>query len=88
MNDKKRVIKREERIMASDTVHKPIHYTTGNIEVIDYIKDKLTQQQFIGYCLGNVIKYVSRYQHKGGKEDLEKALVYLTWSIENYSERK
>lgn len=70
----------------NDNVNKPIHYTIGNIEVIDYIKDKLTPQQFVGYCLGNVLKYVSRHQHKGGKEDLQKAQIYLSWAIENYKD--
>lgn len=65
-----------------DLVKSPTHYTQGKIEVIDYIRDKLTKEQFIGYCIGNVLKYVSRYQLKGGKQDLEKAEVYLEWAIE------
>lgn len=65
----------------SDNVHHPAHYTSGNIEVIDYIRDKLTTEQFEGYCIGNVLKYVSRYQHKNGVEDLKKARVYLDWAI-------
>lgn len=66
----------------SDNVISPAHYTAGNIETIDYIRDKLTKEQFIGYCIGNVLKYVSRYRLKGGKEDLQKAQVYLGWAIE------
>ncbi|WP_233711131.1 DUF3310 domain-containing protein [Lederbergia citrisecunda] len=64
-----------------DAVNQPSHYTVGNIEVIDYIKDKLTKELFEGYCVGNVMKYVSRYQHKNGVQDLEKAAVYLKWAI-------
>src|SRR5690625_2794919 len=67
-----------------DNVNQPNHYTQGKYEVIDYIKDKLTNEQYIGYCLGNVLKYVSRHELKGGKEDLGKAQVYLGWAIENY----
>lgn len=70
---------------SSDNVNQPSHYTNSNIETIDYIKDKLTQQQFEGYCIGNVTKYLSRYRLKNGKEDLEKAKVYLEWAIENYN---
>lgn len=66
----------------NDNVHAPAHYTAGDIETIDYIRDKLSKEQFIGYCVGNVLKYVSRYRLKGGKEDLEKAQVYLKWAIE------
>src|SRR5690625_4169870 len=67
-----------------DNVNSPNHYTQGKYEVIDYIKDKLTNEQYIGYCLGNVLKYVSRHDLKGGKEDLEKAQVYLGWAIDEY----
>lgn len=70
----------------SDNVKHPEHYTSGKVEVIDYIKDKLTTEEYSGYCLGNVIKYVSRWRHKGGLEDLEKAAVYLGWAIENERE--
>lgn len=67
-----------------DNVNNPSHYTTGEIEVIDYMQDKLTADQFEGYCIGNVIKYVSRYRYKNGKEDLEKARWYLGKAINNY----
>lgn len=66
-----------------DNVHQPKHYTTGNIEVIEYIKDNLTPDMYEGYCVGNLIKYTSRYRNKGGIEDLEKAAVYLKWAIES-----
>ena len=66
----------------NDTVNHPYHYNNGDIEVIDYIKDKLGIEGYEAFCIGNVIKYVSRYKHKNGKEDLEKALTYLKWAIE------
>ena len=56
-----------------DFVNRPPHYTTGRIEVLDFILD----QQF-GYLAGQVIKYVARYRHKGRPvEDLRKARFYL-----------
>lgn len=72
-----KVYEQEEK---TDNVNKPAHYL-GNIEVIDYIRDKLTPEQIEGYYLGNVIKYISRYQKKNGVEDLKKAQVYLGWLI-------
>ncbi len=70
-----------------DNVNHPVHYAGDKqIEVIDYIKDTLTKAEFIGYCKGNVLKYVSREALKGHKEDLEKAKVYLQWAIEAYPE--
>lgn len=66
----------------NNNVNHPSHYTSGDIEVIDYIRDKLTEEEFAGYCIGNVIKYISRWRLKGGIEDLRKADVYLGWAIE------
>ena len=61
---------------------RPDHYKVGGIETIDYIKAKMTQEQYEGYLLGNVIKYTSRFQHKNGVEDLKKAQWYLNKLIE------
>lgn len=71
----------------AEVIH-PSHYNSGAIETIDYIKEVLTPEEFIGFCLGNVIKYLSRYRLKGGKKDLEKALVYLTWAIESFDDNQ
>lgn len=65
----------------NDNINHPSHYTVGGIETVDYIKAKLTKEQFEGYCIGNVIKYISRYRHKNGVEDLKKARWYLEKAI-------
>lgn len=45
---------------------------------------KLTPEEFRGYCLGNVLKYVSRAGKKdNGQEDLAKAAWYLTKALGN-----
>lgn len=72
-----------ETTIQNDKVNHPSHYTTGEIEVINYIRDKLGADEFTGYCIGNVLKYVSRWRHKDGVQDLEKAQVYLNWAIES-----
>ncbi len=77
------VLRRPAVVPKSDNVSHPSHYTFGDIEVIDYIRDKLTPTEFQGYCEGNVLKYVSRWRHKGGVEDLKKAQMYLGWMIES-----
>lgn len=61
----------------SDAVNHPKHYTDGKIECIDYIEDKLTEDEFKGYIKGNVIKYLTRERLKNGTEDLRKAKWYL-----------
>jgi hypothetical protein len=61
----------------NDIVNHPQHYTHGGIETIDYLQAKMTKEQFEGYLLGNILKYVSRYSHKNGVEDLQKAEWYI-----------
>lgn len=42
----------------------------------------MSPADFTGYCKGNVLKYLWRWEDKGGLMDLQKAQVYLTWMIE------
>jgi hypothetical protein len=37
---------------------------------------------FEGFCAGNAIKYLFRWKHKNGVEDLKKSQVYIDWLIE------
>lgn len=62
-------------------VNHPDHYQ-GDIETIDYIKDKLTDEEFRGFVKGNVLKYISRERLKNGDEDLKKSDWYLNELIE------
>jgi hypothetical protein len=62
-----------------DLVNSPAHYTKGGIECIDAIQAALTEEEFRGYCKGNVIKYTWRSNFKGHvSECLKKASWYLT----------
>ena len=63
-----------------DNVNHPSHYTSGQIEVIDFIED-----QHLGFHLGNAVKYISRAGRKNPDktvEDLRKAAWYLNRQIE------
>ena len=63
-----------------EMVDHPDHYNTGKIEVIDLIKDLGMAEDF---CIGNAIKYISRYKHKENPlEDIKKAVWYLNYLIE------
>ena len=42
----------------------------------------MTKEQFIGFLRGNSIKYLARFEFKGGTEDLKKARHYLDKLIE------
>ena len=57
------------------------HYEATAIQPIEYMRATMDATQYEGYLRGNVIKYISRYPHKGGLEDLRKAQVYLEWLI-------
>jgi len=60
-----------------DPINNPAHYVVGGIETIDFIEAKK-----LGYNLGNVVKYLTRADHKGNKlEDLRKAQWYLAREI-------
>jgi len=61
-----------------DMVNHPPHYKKGGVEVIDVIEAGIGDQGFIGYLLGNILKYLLRFRHKGKPiEDLKKARWYL-----------
>ena len=64
----------------SDIINHPEHYTSGQYEVIDIIKSVLNSMDitpYQGYLLGNELKYLCRFPHKGGAVDLHKAKWYL-----------
>lgn len=68
----------------NDLVNYPAHYTDGKIEVWDFILDKK-----LTYCLGNVVKYVSRAGKKDKAthlQDLRKAEAYLQREIKRVEE--
>ncbi len=61
----------------SDAVSHPSHYTAGEIEVIDIIDDAVQgADPFEAVCQANIIKYILRYRHKNGAEDVKKAIWY------------
>ncbi len=57
---------------ALDTQVGGSHYADRMIQPIEFILENE-----LGYCEGNVIKYVTRHRDKGGVEDLKKAIHYL-----------
>ena len=69
-----------------DNVNKPEHYTYGKYECIDVIKEvtfNLTGEE--AFCIGNALKYIWRWRHKNGTEDIKKAVWYLNRIIQSNS---
>lgn len=68
-------------VYADDKINHPSHYKVGGIETIDFIEAKQ-----LDYHLGNVVKYISRADHKDEKlENLKKAQWYLNRAVANLS---
>jgi hypothetical protein len=71
----------EERDCASyeaDVVFVPAHYVpTDGVEFIDYLRQVLSPEEFIGFARGNALKYQHRARLKGSMEaDLRKSANY------------
>ena len=66
--------------MAKDKIS-PQHYSKYKIEPIDFI-----QANDLGFCEGNVIKYVLRHKDKDGLQDLLKAKRYIEFLINTYGD--
>jgi len=61
----------------SDPIN-PNHYQRNGMECIDAIKAAV--QNLSGaeaYCTGSAIKYLWRWDEKGGKDDLNKAIWFI-----------
>lgn len=58
------------------------HYLDKDVQPWHAMESWMTEEQYKGFMLGNVIKYIARFQDKGGKIDLEKAKHYLDKCIE------
>ena len=53
------------------------HYKDKEIQPIEYILGNN-----LGFCEGNVVKYISRWQEKDGIDDLKKAKHYIDFLIQ------
>lgn len=61
----------------------PAHYVLEDgSDSMDLIAKILGREQFKGFLRGNALKYLIRYELKGGIEDLKKALDYIERLVE------
>lgn len=69
---------------ASSTQVSGSHYKDFEIQPSEFI-----HRNKLGWCEGNVIKYVCRHKNKNGRVDIEKAIHYLQLLLEwEYPEEK
>lgn len=68
--------------MCDKEINHPDHYNQGKVECIDAIENATINLVGLeAFCVGNIIKYLWRWKHKGGVKDLQKALWYLDYLI-------
>ena len=73
----------EPKKLEPDNVNHPAHYE-GNtsLECIDVMEIAFGAEAVGNFCLCNAFKYLWRYKHKGGAEDVQKA----EWYLDHYSD--
>jgi hypothetical protein len=67
-----------------DMVNSPAHYTDGGIETIDYIRAKLSHEEYVGYLRGNIFKYISRMGKKDSMAQDAGKLAWYSQELTNY----
>lgn len=66
------------QILTPDNVNHPAHYADScSLECIQVMRLMLGNEAVVHFCLCNAFKYLWRYKHKNGDEDLRKAEWYL-----------
>lgn len=70
----------EEEVAGSNIIEQEedFHYHKCKIEPIEYIL-----ANNLGFCEGNVVKYITRYKDKGGVDDLRKIKEYVDYLIKD-----
>ena len=72
----------------TEKVNNPPHYTAGKVECIDALEAATIGLQGIeAVCTANAIKYLWRWKHKNGVEDLQKTRWYLDRLLKHVMER-
>ena len=66
-----------------DNINHPAHYESQtSLECIDVMEIAFGAEAVGNFCLCNAFKYLWRYKHKGGAEDVQKA----EWYLNHYSD--
>lgn len=72
----------------NDVISRPSHYTYGSkfeiIEIIEEITKHYPPE--LAFAIGNAVKYISRAEHKNGKEDIKKSVWYLQHVLDKWDD--
>jgi hypothetical protein len=58
------------------------HYKKLAIQPIEYV-----MLNGLGFCEGNIVKYITRWKDKGGVDDLKKVIHYTEFLINEWNEK-
>ena len=61
-----------------EEVNHPTRYNSNKYECIDVMVDVFGKEEAAAFCKLNAFKYIWREKHKGGVEDIDKAIWYLS----------
>ena len=73
-----------KEVLVNDNVHSPKHYMIPGCNFESrHLADAIVEGMPNPLCtrIWNVVKYLVRAEKKNGKEDYEKAVEYLTWTL-------
>jgi len=59
-----------------------VHYTSKSVQPWQAMESWMSEEAFKGFLWGNAIKYLARWEDKGGRSDLEKCKHYLDKLLE------
>lgn len=66
--------------------NEPPHYHQHEIDTITFLQKGFSPNVFTGFAIGSAIKYLQRYEEKGGREDLVKAFDFSKRLLDWYDE--
>lgn len=79
-----KIEKPEKEVPMNDNVHSPKHYMIPGCNFESrHLADAIVEGMPNPLCtrIWNVVKYLVRAEKKNGKEDYQKAIEYLTWTL-------
>lgn len=77
-----------KKIGPKDSVTEPPHYKNLAIDTLELMSVNFSDEAYMGFLEGNVLKYVMRYKMKNGMQDLRKAQYYLELLINRQEMRE
>lgn len=81
-------IKTDGTYLASQEVNQPEHYAVGGIDPWAYARLKFSYEANMGFHIINTLKYITRYEHKNGLDDLIKARDSINEAIKIMEEKQ